>query len=669
VKPELSADRDAGRRRPVIERVDPEIEGGRFPIKRTVGQRVAVRASVFVDGHDYLACVLKYRQENDSTWREVPMQFLRNDRWEAEFRVDEMVRHYYTLEAWVDRFQTWQRELAKRVDAGQRVPVELHIGAALVQHASLRAPANDADRLQESARYLAGDADEADRVHFALSGKLADLMATYPDRRFSTTYDKELTVVVDRPRARFSSWYEIFPRSTSPEPGRHGTFQDLERLIPRIVGMGFDVIYLPPIHPIGFTFRKGPNNTPGASPSDPGSPWAIGSEAGGHQAVHPELGTLDDFRRLVQTAQDHGAEIALDIAYQCSPDHPYVREHREWFRLRPDGTVQYAENPPKKYEDIYPFDFETERWRELWNELKSIILFWIEHGVRIFRVDNPHTKPFALWESLIESIKDRYPETIFLAEAFTRPAVMYRLAKLGFTQSYTYFTWRNTKEELTEYFSMLTDSEVREYFRPNLWPNTPDILTEYLQFGGRAACMTRLVLAATLGANYGVYGPPLEHCETQPREPGSEEYLDSEKYQIRHWDFDDPDTLREFMERLNGIRRENAALQSDLKLQFHTVENPQLIAYSKQSEDGENLVVVVVNLDSHHTQSGWLELPLEELEIEPDRPYQMHDLLGGGRYLWNGPWNYVELDPRVVPAHVFQVRRRVRTERQFEYFM
>ena len=494
-------------------------------------------------------------------------------------------------------------------------------------------------------------------------------MTKYPDRELATTYVRELAVTVDRPKARFSAWYEMFPRSCAPEAGRHGTFEDCEALLPYVAEMGFDVLYFPPIHPIGRTHRKGKNNVPAAGPDDPGSPWAIGSAEGGHTAVNPQLGTLEDFHRLVAEAEKHGMEIAVDLAFQCTPDHPYVKEHPEWFRWRPDRTVQYAENPPKRYEDIYPLNFETEKWQELWNELKGVVLFWIEQGVRIFRVDNPHTKPFHFWEWLIGEVRQDHPEVIFLAEAFTRPKVMYQLAKLGFTQSYTYFAWRNTKWELTQYFTELAQTEVREYFRPNLWPNTPDILTEYLQMGGRPAFMVRLILAATLGANYGIYGPAFELCENQPKEPGSEEYVDSEKYEIKNWDIASPGSLADFIGRVNRIRRENSALHGDWSLRFHSTDNDQLICYSKQTEDLSNIIVVVVNLDPHHNHSGWLELPLDPLGIDPQQPFQVHDLLSDARYLWQGNRNYVELDPRIVPAHIFRLRRRIRTEHDFDYFM
>jgi starch synthase (maltosyl-transferring) len=427
-------------------------------------------------------------------------------------------------------------------------------------------------------------------------------------------------------------------------------------------------VYLPPIHPIGRTHRKGANNAVTAAPGDLGSPWAIGAAEGGHKSIHPDLGTLDDFHFFVKRAGELGLDVALDIAFQCAPDHPYVAEHPEWFRKRPDGSVQYAENPPKKYQDIYPFDFETPQWCQLWEELLGVVLFWVEQGVHVFRVDNPHTKPLPMWEWLIGEAKQRHPELIFLAEAFTRPKIMYRLAKAGFTQSYNYFPWRNTKRELIDYFTELTRTEVREYFRPNLWPNTPDILTEYLQHGGRAAFLSRLILAATLGASYGIYGPAYELCENRPVRPGSEEYLDSEKYQTRHWDIDRPDSLRHFVARVNRIRKENPALQSDRGLRFHNLDNEQLIAYTKQAADG-NLVLAVVNLDPHHTHSGMLDLPLRDLGLDERRPYQVHDLIGDARFYWQGPRNYVELDPRIAPGHIFRVRRHVRSEREFEYFM
>jgi starch synthase (maltosyl-transferring) len=659
-----------GRRRVVIEGLTPQIDGGRFPIKRVCDEQVIVEADVFCDGHDTLRCLLRSRLEDAVGWDEVLMEPLGNDRWRGAFTVSQVGVYRYTVTAWVDHFASWRRDLAKKVEADQDVAIDLLSGAEQVQRASMRASGEDAQQLRAwSSQLREACRDLEERVQIALDEALAAAMQVYPDRSLATTSCQELAVVVDRQKARFSAWYEMFPRSCAPTPGQHGTFKDCEARLPYVAGMGFDVLYLPPIHPIGSTHRKGRNNATVAGPEDPGSPWAIGSPLGGHQAIHPQLGTLDDFRRFLAKAREYEIEVALDIAFQCSPDHPYVQQHPEWFRHRPDGTVQYAENPPKKYEDIYPLDFETDHWQELWEELKRVVLFWAEQGVRIFRVDNPHTKSFHFWEWLIREVKQAYPEVIFLAEAFTRPKVMYNLAKRGFTQSYTYFAWRNTSAELVEYFTTLTQTAVREFFRPNLWPNTPDILTEYLQLGGRPAFMTRLVLAATLGASYGIYGPANELCENQPREPGSEEYLHSEKYEIKHWDIDRPDSLKDFIARINRIRRENPALHRDWCLRFHPVSNEHLVCYSKHTSDYADIILVVVNLDPHHTQSGWIELSPEALDVPLDGHCQVHDLLSDSRYLWHGRRNFVELNPSAVPAHIFRVRRRVRTERDFEYYL
>jgi len=650
-----------GQTRVIIEGLKPEIDGGRFPVKRVIGEKVAVEADIFVDGYDAISALLLYRKENDPEWAETPMEPLVNDRWLGSFEVTELGRYRYTVLAWVDQFKSWQQDLAKKSQVGQEVSVELLVGAELITEASHRAPKSARPKMGEWASTLQSKqiAKKA-KIQLALGEELSEFMGKYADRRFATIYPKELVVMVGREKIRFSTWYEMFPRSCTPEPGHHGTFKDCEAHLPYIAAMGFDVLYLPPIHPIGHTHRKGRNNSPVANRDDPGTPWAIGSKEGGHKSIHPQLGTLGDFQSLVAKAREYDIEIALDIAFQCSPDHPYVKEHPAWFRWRPDNTVQYAENPPKKYEDIYPFDFQTENWQELWRELKNIVLFWIQQGIRIFRVDNPHTKPFSFWEWLITDIKMAYPDVILLSEAFTRPKLMYRLAKLGFTQSYTYFAWRNTKWELTQYFTELTQTEVREYFQPNLWPNTPDILTEYLQSGGRSAFMTRLVLAATLGASYGIYSPAFELCENYPKEPGSEEYLNSEKYEIKIWDVTRPDSLKDFIARVNRIRRENPALHGDWSLRFHEVDNEQLICYSKRTDDLSNVMLVVVNLDPHSTQSGWVELPLEELGIDPRKPYQMHDVLSDACYLWQGSRNYVELNPQIVPAHILLIPRQVR---------
>jgi starch synthase (maltosyl-transferring) len=666
VLPSITPDRAAdGRRRVVIEAVTPEIDAGSFPAKRSLGERVTVEADVFADGHDALACVLRWRHESSALWNDVPMVPVVNDRWRGEFMVGELGRYFYTVQGWVDSFETWSRQFAKRVEAGQDITQELEVAARMIEGAATRADGSDSNRLQA---YAAAVRKGRATASSALGGELAQLMDRYADKSLAVTYSRELVVTVDPERARFSAWYELFPRSAGA-PGKYGTFVDVERRVPEIAEMGFDVLYLPPIHPIGHTNRKGANNSTIAGPDEPGSPWAIGSEEGGHKSIDPRLGTLEDFRHLVAAAREHGIEVALDIAFQCSPDHPYTREHPEWFKHRPDGTIQYAENPPKKYEDIFPFDFETESWRELWDELLSIVLYWVEQGVTVLRIDNPHTKPFAFWEWLIAEVKRGHPDVILLSEAFTRPKVMFRLAKLGFTQSYTYFAWRNTPSELAQYFTELSQPPVSEFFRANLWPNTPDILTEYLQTGGRPAFAARFLLAATLGANYGIYGPAFELCEGRAREPGSEEYLDSEKYQVRAWDRDSPDSLRELITLVNRLRHENPALQSDRGLRFHPTENDQLVAYTKSTPDLADVVLTVVNVDPHHTQAGMITLPIEELGIRRDRGYQAHELLSGARYLWNGPRNYVEINPHAIPAQIFRFRRRLRSEHDFEYFL
>ncbi|MEW6491395.1 MAG: alpha-1,4-glucan--maltose-1-phosphate maltosyltransferase [Cyanobacteriota bacterium] len=647
-----------GRRRVQIEGVWPEIDGGRFPIKRTVGEKVHVEVDMFGDGHDAVSGVLLYRPETSQQWQEVPLFPLVNDRWEGEFSVAEMGSYVYTILGWVDHFKTWRRDIVKKIDAVQVTPVDWLIGAELIEKASQQASGQDAEQLKTWAAALRSHHKQSNGIleDKAVSQDLAALMAKYPDREFATTYEKLLKITVDRERARFSTWYELFPRSCGA-PGQHGTFADCIARLPYIADLGFDVLYLPPIHPIGTTFRKGKNNTTVPEPGDVGVPWGIGSPEGGHKAIHPELGTLDDFRKLVAEAAKYGIEIALDLAYQCSPDHPYAQEHTAWFKRRPDGTIQYAENPPKKYQDIYPIDFETEDWQNLWEELKSVVLFWIEQGVKIFRVDNPHTKAFNFWEWMIGEIKQDYPDVLFLAEAFTRPKMMYRLAKQGFTQSYTYFTWRNTKWELTEYMKELTQTAVHEFFRPNFWPNTPDILHAYLQHGGLPAFKIRLALAGTMTANYGIYGPAFDVCENRALKEGSEEYLNSEKYQIREWDLNSPYSIKDWIGRVNRARREHPALQSNKSIRFHQIDNEQIICYTKQTEDLSDVMLMVVNLDPYHTHSGWISLPLESLGINPNQPYQVHDLLNDAQYTWEGGSNYVELNPHVAPAHLFSIKQ------------
>jgi starch synthase (maltosyl-transferring) len=658
-------------RRVVIEGLEPEIDSGKYPVKRTVGERVVVEADIHADGHDVLSAVVLYRPDRESVWSEAVMRPLVNDRWQGQFDVESLGSYFYTVQGWVDAFQSWSRDTVKKFEAGQDISVAALLGAQLVQSAATRARGADSQKLTQftaELRSLSRAGGEAVAT-LAQNAELAALMGRHADRSRATTYDKQLGVTVDREKARYSTWYEMFPRSCALDPNKHGTFRDCIERLGYVSEMGFDVLYFPPIHPIGRTHRKGKNNAPKPSTDDPGSPWAIGANEGGHMAIHPALGTLEEFKELQAKAREMGIEIALDLAFQCSPDHPYVKEHKEWFLQRPDGSVQYAENPPKKYEDIYPFYFESDYAPELCNELKRVVFYWMEQGIRIFRVDNPHTKPFDFWEWLIKDARRQYPEVIFLSEAFTRPKVMHRLAKLGFAQSYTYFAWKNTKWELTQYFTEQTQTSVREFVRLNLWPNTPDILTEHLQYGGRPAFMARLILAATLSANYGIYGPAFELCENRALRQGGEEYLDSEKYQIRVWDIRRSDSLRGLVARVNEIRRENPALQSDWSLRFHPVDNDQLIAYSKATEDLSDIIIVIVNLDPHYKQSGWIELPLDDFQLASHQPYQVHDLLTDARYLWHGARNYIELNPSVLPAHIFKVRRRVRTERDFDYFL
>ena len=636
-------------RRVIVEGVLPQVDGGRFPIKRTVGEEVVVTADIFADGHDVLAAALLFRKAGDREWREAPMELVENDRWSGRFLVDSLGRYEYTVEGWIDRFESWRHELSAKFGAGQDVASELLEGAALIRgtgDSSLSSVASELERVE---------AEQGARVAAALSEHLRTQMAGGADRSRATRLDRQLEVIVERERARFGGWYEMFPRSAGTDPTRSATFDEAAERLPYVAAMGFDVLYLPPIHPIGRSFRKGRNNSLEPTPADPGSPWAIGSEAGGHTAVDPGLGTIDDFDRFVEAAGRHGLEVALDLAYQVSPDHPYVREHPGWFRQRPDGSIKYAENPPKKYQDIYPINFESQDWQSLWLELKRVIEFWIDHGVKIFRVDNPHTKPFGFWEWVLAEIKRGHPDTIFLSEAFTRPKVMRYLAKAGFSQSYTYFTWRNTAQELADYFTELTHTDVREYMRPNLFTNTPDILHAYLQRGGRPAFHVRLILAATLGASYGIYSG-FELFENVPVREGSEEYLDSEKYQIRIRSFDQAESLAETITRVNAIRHEHPALQHDWGLEFHETDNSELLCYSKRSPDERDTLLIVVNLDPLHMQHGFVRVPLAEWGLPSGSRLEVIDLLSNERYVWRGEWNYVRLDPQGRMAHILHVR-------------
>ena len=655
----------AADRRVAIEAVTPQVDCGRFPVKRVVGDPVVVTANVFADGHDAVACALRFRPIRSRSWTEVRMESVGNDRWQATFTPVELGTWQFEIIGWVDHFRTWLDGLEKKVGAGVDVAPDLLIGSKLVAGAASRAKPKVAKRLTEASKVLGDEVRAiADRLAEAFSDSIENLMDDHPDRSRATTSDPRLEVFVDRERAVFSTWYELFPRSWSPTADEHGTFADVEAELGYVAGMGYDVLYLPPIHPIGVTNRKGPNNSLEAGPDAPGVPWAIGSDQRGHTDIEPKLGTIAEFTSLRDKAVELGIELALDIAFQCSPDHPWVTEHPEWFRHRPDGTIQYAENPPKKYEDIYPLDFETSDAEGLWLELRGVFEHWIGQGIRIFRVDNPHTKAFPFWEWLIAELRADHPDVILLSEAFTRPAVMRRLAKLGFNQSYTYFAWRNSKHELVEYMADL--AEAKEYFRPNFWPNTPDILTEFMQTGERPAFITRYVLAATLSASCGIYGPAYELMESSAIRPGSEEYLQSEKYQIRNWDLRREDSLAPVIARVNRARHSHPALQSNENLVFHHTANDMLLCYSKRAQD--DVVLVAVNLDAHHTQSGWIELDTNALGIDRRRQFQVHDVLTDRRYLWEGARNFVELDPTGIPAHIFSIRTPTRTERNLDSF-
>jgi starch synthase (maltosyl-transferring) len=646
----------------VIENLRPLIDGGRYPVKRIVGDDLAVEADIFKDGHDIVAAILKWRAVGEPRWHETPMSFVDNDRWRGVCTLNQIGAYEYTVEVWTDTFRSWRDEFAKKFEAAvSSLTTEALEGAELIESASRRAHvAEDSLRLRELSECIR-TADNAQINNIVHSGELEVLMATYPDRSWATQYVPPPRVVVERKEAQIAAWYEFFPRSAEGRADRGSTFRDCLSRVDDARGMGFNVIYFPPIHPIGHTNRKGRNNSVTAEPGDPGVPWATGSEAGGHKAVEPSLGSLEDFDWLQGEVRKRGMEIALDFAINCSPDHPYVREHPEWFYQRPDGSIKFAENPPKKYEDIFPLNFRCENWQQLWAEMVSIVLFWADRGVRTFRVDNPHTKPVVFWEYLIARVREKYPDTIFLSEAFTRPKMMKQLAKAGFSQSYTYFTWRNTKPELTDYLTELTQTEMREYFRGNLWPNTPDILSPFLQDGGRPAFIIRVVLAATLSPLYGIYSG-YELCENEAL-PGREEYLESEKYQLKERDWSAPGNIKDVITRLNEIRRTNRALRLYDNLHFYRANNDAILCYGKMTAARDNIIVVVVNLDPHRKQHSFVELPIEQFGSMEGDAYQVHDLLTDARYLWHGRRNYVELDPEIQPAHVFRIRRWIEGDR------
>ena len=640
--------------RVVIENVTPQIDSGDFPIKRGVGEIVSVKAVIFADAHDDVSAALLYRRINEKKWHEISMAKSLNDQWHASFTIESQEGYIYTVCGWVNEFTTWQKKLSKFWAAGQDVRLEMKEGAILLKQAANNGNAREVKWLRKWAEDFNNEKKIFSNAYIAQSGALSELMKKFGVRKSLKNYIRELKVHVDRPKALFSAWYEIFPRSFGQKEGTHGTFKDCERLLPDIALMGFDVLYFPPIHPIGVTKRKGKNNALTVVKSDPGSPWAVGSKEGGHKSIHHQLGTVQDLKELIAKAKTFEIEIALDIAFQCSPDHPYVKKHPQWFKWRPDKTIQYAENPPKKYEDIYPINFDNEDYQNLIEELKSVFVYWIKQGVRIFRVDNPHTKPFAFWDWVIDGIRQEHPDVLFLAEAFTRPHVMQRLAKGGFHQSYTYFTWRTSKWDFEQYMSELTQSEMREYFRPNFWPNTPDILPFHLQHGGRPAFMQRLVLAATLSSNYGIYAPAYELCVSEAIE-GKEEYYNSEKYELKAWNRDADWSLKDFITRVNKIRRENPALQSTFNYKSCLTNNEQILCFQKVSPDKSNIILTVVNLDPYSKQSAMICVPVEDFGIGYHRHYTVCDLLTNAEYTWYQDWNYVELDPYSCPAHIFKI--------------
>ncbi len=637
-----------GQQRVIIENVQPEVDGGLYPAKRTVGERVDVTADIFCDGHDHLRAHLLFRKEGEEQWQTVEMQHEMNDVWSAAFTVTEKGYYNFTILAWIDHFDTWYDGFRKKSLANVDVSLELKEGAQYLRTLSKKDKAD----LEETAKKLEAPYDDA--VAFVMSDAFAEIVHTNPVIEHPAMPATHWRVLVEHKKANFSTWYELFPRSASLD-GKHGTFRDVIRLLPRIASMGFDVLYLPPIHPIGKVNRKGKNNNVNSEPGEPGSPWAIGSDEGGHKSIHPELGTLDDYKLLIQEAKKLNIDIALDIAFQCAPDHPYVKAHKNWFKIRPDGSIQYAENPPKKYQDIYPFNFESEDWEALWKELLSVITYWIDQGVKIFRVDNPHTKPIRFWEWAIAEVNKKYDDVIFLAEAFTRPKVMASLAKVGFTQSYTYFTWRVPKHELTEYMNELVFGQSRNYFRPNFWPNTPDILPYHLQHQGENIFIIRLALAATLSSNYGMYGPVYEFLDNEPV-PAKEEYFNSEKYEIKRHDWKKTNRMTDIITLVNKARHEHPALQSTWNIRFCFIENQNLLAFVKATDDRSDIVLVIVNLDPHARHSGYVQLPKDYLKLGDHINVKLHDLIMDEHYTWTQEWNYVELDPYKMPFHLFKLQ-------------
>lgn len=616
-----------GLNRVIITNIYPQIDCGRFPIKRILGDKITIEVDIFADGHDEITAFMFYKHIRDYKFTKIPIYYLDNDRWRVEFIAKKLGIYQYYIHAYIDNFKTLRKKIIDKKSFQQDISLEIKEAQRLIESAL-----DYYFKIQSKNEYhyLSTIKDKSISEWIADS-QLIQVMSQCVDERLISECVMQ-KIIVERPLANFSAWYELFPRSLGKDKETHGTFNDVINHLPYIKNMGFDIIYLPPIHPIGKKNRKGKNNAITALADEPGSPWAIGNEQGGHFVIHPQLGTLQDFKTLIQTAKQNGMEIALDFALQCSADHPYLKTHPEWFKIREDGSLQYAENPPKKYQDIYPFNFNSEDWVNLWYEIQSILEYWIQIGVTIFRVDNPHTKPFNLWRWLILELKKEYPETIFLSEAFTRPNVKYYLAKCGFSQSYTYFTWRNSKQELMDYFNELNNEPLRQYFRPNLWTNTPDILHVYLQQGGKAAFKIRLTLAATLGSNYGIYGPAFEYCINTPVKEGSEEYLDSEKYEIRHWPIADKNQsgIQSYISLINTIRKQHQALQNFNSLKFQTINNDNIIAYSKHDLAHHDILFIIINLDYDNSQSGDLSIDLSHIGINSEvESFKLTDLLSG----------------------------------------
>jgi starch synthase (maltosyl-transferring) len=639
--------------RVVINDIQPRLECGAFFIKRVVGEQVIVSADVLPDGHDIMQAEVLYKHASDRNWKEVRMHPLGNDRWEGRFQVSEQGFYDYKIRGWVDYALNWQHGIEAKLADGQHVRSELLDGVQYLEFLKSRVKGADKTYILGLAELFRNEDSYGDAVREARSEKLHRLFLDYPQRLLANTTDP-LRVYVDRRKATFSTWYEFFPRSAAQNPGEHGTFKDCERLLPRIAEMGFDTVYLPPVHPIGEVNRKGKNNTTAAQEGDCGVPWAIGSRHGGHRDLHPELGTEADFRAFIRKAGEFGLEVAMDLAFQAAPDHPYIAEHPQWFRKRPDGTIQYAENPPKKYQDIVNFWFESSQYKALWKELLEVTLKWVGFGIEIFRVDNPHTKPYYFWHWLISEVKKSHPNVLFLAEAFSRPRVMQELAKQGFSQSYTYFTWREHKSELIEYMVELTQSEMREYYRPNFWPNTPDINPYHLQGAGEGMHLIRYGLAATLCGNIGIYGPVFEYMVTEPY-PGKEEYLNSEKYEIRHWDWGHKNKLTHMIGRINNLRKEHPALQQTNNIRFCGLENDQLLAFYKWDDAGSDRLLIIISLDPGNSQQGYVQLPLDQLGPGDGGRFEMFDLITHTSYHWKAEWNYISLGPD-LPFHIFQIR-------------